>query len=162
MKMQLELRDQFAMHMQADDRLVKCVRAMDDKALELFALYPGIEREEHITGVEFTNWAALGSEVAKVTRRLELEARAIARVRYMQADAMLTARAQSAQPAEPVADSDGFIPWGGGRCPVADRVRVDIRCRDGFTDIGWADSFPWGHDGGILDITAYRLAREPV
>lgn len=88
----MTLRDYFAATCQADDRLVKCVRAMDDSALELFALHPGCEREEHITEIALTNWAALPSEVAKVTRRLELEARAIARVRYMQADAMLKAR----------------------------------------------------------------------
>ena len=88
----LSQRDYFAAHVQADDRLVKCVRAMDDAALEIFALHPTCEREEHITDVDLTCWAALPSEVAKVTRRLELEARAIARVRYMQADAMLEAR----------------------------------------------------------------------
>jgi hypothetical protein len=88
----MSLRDWFAGSMQADDRLVKCVRAMDDKALELFALHPGIEREEHITEVEFTNWHELTSEVAKVTKRLQIEARAIARIRYMQADALIAAR----------------------------------------------------------------------
>lgn len=88
----MSLRDYFAAQVQADDRLVKCIRAMDDAALELFALHPDCEREEHITDVDLTCWAALPSEVAKVARRLELEARAIARVRYMQADAMLAAR----------------------------------------------------------------------
>jgi hypothetical protein len=88
----MTLRDYFAAQCQADDRLVKCVRAMDDKALEYFALYPDSEREECITEVRYTEWHALPSEVAKVTRRLEIEAKAIARVRYMQADAMLAAR----------------------------------------------------------------------
>lgn len=32
------LRDYFAAHLQVDDRLVKCIRAMDDSALELYAL----------------------------------------------------------------------------------------------------------------------------
>lgn len=90
----MSLRDYFAAHAQADDRLVKCVRAMDDKALEVFAQYPGVEREEWITEVELTDWAALPDAVTKVARRLELEAKAIARVRYMQADAMLNAREQ--------------------------------------------------------------------
>lgn len=88
----MSLRDYFAAQCQADDRLVKVIRAMDDVALELFALHPECEREEHITEVDLTCWAALPSEVAKVRRRLELEAHAIARVRYMQADAMLKAR----------------------------------------------------------------------
>lgn len=91
----MTLRDYFAAHMQEDDRLVKCIRAMDDSALELFALHPDIEREEHITEIEFTNWGALPSQVAKIARRLELEAKAISRVRYMQADAMLKAREES-------------------------------------------------------------------
>ena len=90
----MTLRDWFAGQVQADDRLVKCVRAMDDKALELFALHPDIEREGHITEVDFTCWDALPTEVAKVARRLEMEARAIARVRYMQADAMINERSQ--------------------------------------------------------------------
>ena len=88
----MTLRDYFAAALQADDRLVKCVRAMDDSALELFALHPDAEDETWITQVELTQWVALPSEVAKVTKRLELEARAIARVRYIQADAMLAER----------------------------------------------------------------------
>lgn len=90
----VSLRDYFAANVQADDRLVKCIRAMDDKALEIFALHPDAEREEHIIEIDLTCWDALPSEVAKVARRLEIEARAIARVRYMQADAMLGARKQ--------------------------------------------------------------------
>jgi hypothetical protein len=88
----MTLRDYFAANCQADDRLVKCIRAMDDKSLEFFALYPDSERDEHITAVEYTDWSSLPSEVAKVKKRLELEANAIAKVRYMQADAMLKAR----------------------------------------------------------------------
>ena len=88
----MTLRDWFAGMVQADDRLVKCIRAMDDTALELFALHPGCEREEHIVEVNITDYTALPSEVAKVTKRLEIEAAAIARVRWMQADAMLAAR----------------------------------------------------------------------
>ena len=88
----MSLRDWFAGQAQEDDRLVKCIRAMDDTALELFALHPGVERDEHITEIDFTNWDALPSQVAKIARRLELEASAIARVRWMQADAMLEHR----------------------------------------------------------------------
>jgi len=93
----MTLRDWFAGQVQADDRLVKCVRAMDDSALEIFALHPTLEREEHITEVELTDWLALPTQVQKVARRLELEARAIARVRYMQADAMLAERSRRAE-----------------------------------------------------------------
>ena len=92
----MSLRDWFAGTMQEDDRLVKCIRAMDDSALELFALHPDAEREVWLTEVDLTNWAALPTQVAKVARRLEIEARAIARVRYMQADAMLSERQKEA------------------------------------------------------------------
>lgn len=91
----ITIRDYFAAHCQEDDRLVKCIRAMDDESLEIFARFPELEREECLTEVHMdrlTCWPSLGTEVAKVTRRLELEAKAIARVRYMQADAMLAAR----------------------------------------------------------------------
>ena len=99
----MTMRDWFAGQLQIDDRLVKCVRAMDDRALEVFgsdmtrfALHPNLEREEHITETPFplpeaTAWDAM-NEIQKVRRRLELEARAIAVVRYMQADAMLAER----------------------------------------------------------------------
>lgn len=91
----LSMRDYFATHVQADDRLVKCIRAMDDVALELFAVAPDVEREEWITETGplegKTKWHAM-TEVEKVTARLQLEAKAIAKVRFMQADAMLEAR----------------------------------------------------------------------
>ena len=88
----MTLRDWFAGQCQEDDRLVKCIRSMDDHALERFALYPDAEREERIVEVEYTDYLSMSSEVEKVARRLEIEARAIARVRYMQADAMLAER----------------------------------------------------------------------
>lgn len=98
------LRDYFAAHMQIDDRLAKCIRAMDDTALEImgegaefFARWPDVEREEAATETGpltgLTDWLAL-SEIQKVYRRLELETKALARVRYMTADAMLAARAR--------------------------------------------------------------------
>lgn len=86
----------------------------------------------------------------------------VANAAHKMADAMLAARAQSAQPAEPVADSDGWIKWEGGRCPVGHAVRVEIHMRDGFREVGNAGSFYWKDDGDTCDITAYRLAREPV
>ncbi len=88
----MSLRDYAAIHCQADDRLVKAVRAMDDNTLAIFALSPDLEREDWITELEnASNYLGL-EEVEKVVKRLSLEAKAIARVRYMQADAMLRAR----------------------------------------------------------------------
>jgi len=74
----MSLRDWFAGMVQADDRLVKCVRAMDDTDLAIFARCPTAEAD----------FMALG-EVEKYIKRFELEAKAIARVRFMQANAML-------------------------------------------------------------------------
>lgn len=93
----MTLRDWFAGQCQEDDRLVKCIRAMDDRSLELFAQHYELEREEHITALEFTDYSMLDTEVRKIARRLELEAKAIARVRFMQADAMLKEREKEAQ-----------------------------------------------------------------
>lgn len=89
----MTLRDWFAGTMQADDRLVKCVRAMDDTALEMFAKHPDSEREEWITEKMESEigWITM-TELEKITTRLTLEAKAIARVRFMQADAMLAER----------------------------------------------------------------------
>jgi len=83
--------------MQEDDRLVKCIRAMDDTALLIFATHPTAEREEWLTEClsddgRVIAWPA--EQVAKVVLRLRLEAKAIARVRFMQADAMITAGAE--------------------------------------------------------------------
>ena len=80
----MSLRDYFAAAVQADDRLVKCVRAMDDKDLAIFALCPDAEADFFVLG-----------QVEKYVLRFELEAKAIARVRYMQADAMLRARTEA-------------------------------------------------------------------
>jgi len=77
----ITLRDLFAAAVQADDRLVKSVRAMDDTDLAIFARCPDAEDD----------FMALG-EVEKYVLRFELEAKAIARVRFMQADAMLAER----------------------------------------------------------------------
>jgi len=79
----MSLRDWFAGMVQADDRLVKSVRAMDDIDLAIFAKCPEAE-------ADFT---AIG-EVEKYVKRFHLEAKSIARVRYIQADAMLAASKQ--------------------------------------------------------------------
>lgn len=60
--------------------------------------------------------------------------------------------------------ADGWMEWGGGRIPVSEGVRVDIRFRNGEERLCTeADEWVWGHfssgaDDG--DIIAWRLARE--
>lgn len=88
----MSLRAWLAGTMQEDDRLVKCIRAMDDTALLLFANHPGVEREEWITETKQLcgeNVFAGKTEVEKVVTRLLMETSAIARVRVMQADALI-------------------------------------------------------------------------
>lgn len=80
------------------------------------------------------------------------------------ADAMLAARASSAQPAakpEPAApDAGGWIEWGGGECPVDTKLLVDVEYPDGTACKRFAGEFRWdwrynGKDGG--DIVRYRV-----
>ena len=63
------LRDWFAGSMQEDDRLVRCIRAMEDNALEVFALCPGTERVEWLTETEPTQWLAMHAEYGRLDRR---------------------------------------------------------------------------------------------
>ena len=60
---------------------------------------------------------------------------------------------------------DGWIPWGGGACPVEVGTRVDVRYRDGWEGGGLASKFRWLHatqessDVKELDIIAYRVVK---
>ena len=60
-------------------------------------------------------------------------------------------------------DADGWIPWGGGECPVDGNEVVEVRLREyDETPIAGADCFGWSHDGGYDDIIAYRIVKEPA
>lgn len=64
----------------------------------------------------------------------------------------------------PVADADGWIPWAGGKCPVAFETKVDVRHRDGNEYQGFAGysiARFWDHAGEPRDIIAYRVVGEP-
>ncbi len=53
---------------------------------------------------------------------------------------------------------EGFIPWHGGECPVAEGVVGDLVCRNG--EIAKKYSLHiclWRHNGGANDIIAYRV-----
>lgn len=57
-------------------------------------------------------------------------------------------------------EDDGWITWEGGRCPVGNGVRVEVRFRDGnynYEEV--AGRWDWGCDGTGGDIVAYRTAR---
>lgn len=72
----------------------------------------------------------------------------------------------SAYPAEPVADADGWIEWGGGECPVSCDDIVDVAfaySTDGAKSISAvAKRLRWSKRGLGGDIIAYRLHNPEV
>ena len=61
--------------------------------------------------------------------------------------------------AEPQADEDGWIMWGGGECLVYAGVRVEVLLRNGKKrqeEPGWLF---WSHGQLDGDIVAYRIAK---
>ena len=71
--------------------------------------------------------------------------------------------------ADPTPDEEGWIPWGGGECPVADGVMVQIRNHSGPSDPKGKPAAFWGGKGGREKdwwatpglITHYRLVQSP-
>ena len=57
-------------------------------------------------------------------------------------------------------DADGWIPWSGGKCPVALDVLVEIRLRRGIIYQGIAAGWVWRHHGFETDIVAYRIVKD--
>jgi len=60
----------------------------------------------------------------------------------------------------PLPDADGWIPWGGGPCPVAPHVFVAARFRTEVDVRGipaLAGGLHWGRTGSTGDIVAYRV-----
>lgn len=71
-------------------------------------------------------------------------------------------------PAAPVqtapADPDGWIPWGGGECPVDEGLEIEVKLRDHTKMAGKARHFLWRHASGRPlyqrnDIIAYRVVQ---
>lgn len=52
---------------------------------------------------------------------------------------------------------DGWIPWGGGKRPVADHVKVEYQLRAGAKGSEPAKRLEWQHEGTRHDIIAYRV-----
>lgn len=70
---------------------------------------------------------------------------------------------------KPAAESDGWIDWGGGKCPVSMDTLVDVKLRDGTVlSPSCAKFFRWDHNcywNVCGDIVAYRVQRsaaEPI
>lgn len=58
----------------------------------------------------------------------------------------------------PTANTDGWIDWAGGECPVDRELPVAVKFRDGDSEEGHqAGSYRWNHRDGNGDILAYRL-----
>jgi hypothetical protein len=57
---------------------------------------------------------------------------------------------------------EGFIPWHGGECPVAEETAVDYVMRDGYViRESRAKNLRWKHINADCDIIAYRI-RKPA
>jgi len=64
---------------------------------------------------------------------------------------------------EPLPNSDGWIPWGGGDCPIPLDTKVEVSCRGPYpTSTGLARDFSWGHLEMLYDtdIVSYRVIKE--
>lgn len=70
------------------------------------------------------------------------------------------ARAEAAL-AEPQPDADGWIPWAGGECPLADGVWHRVRFRDGYEPAPIENPLDWRWTATGLrsDIIAYRVEK---
>lgn len=55
-------------------------------------------------------------------------------------------------------NAEGWIRHRGGKCPVDGGAFIDVRYRGGHIDSNInMEQFRWNHDGGSVDILAYRL-----
>jgi len=53
---------------------------------------------------------------------------------------------------------DGWIPWGGGECPVKDTMSIRVRFRNGCeSGAGAAGCCAWNHVQDGSDIVAYKV-----
>lgn len=72
----------------------------------------------------------------------------------------LEIEAARSKPAE--APSNGWIAWGGGKCPVSDVARVEyiMRSSGGVpSDVTTAGGLRWNHTGSSGDVVAYRVVK---
>ena len=57
----------------------------------------------------------------------------------------------------PAPDADGWIEWNGGKCPVGEGDRIDVKFSDGDDFFDVSSDWGWGVDAGSCNIIAYRL-----
>lgn len=58
-----------------------------------------------------------------------------------------------------VKDENGFIPWGGGECPVPSHTEIEAKLRYGDIEQEVAEWFDWSVTGVQGDIIAYRVVK---
>ena len=58
-------------------------------------------------------------------------------------------------------DSDGWIEWGGGSCPIDENVKVELKFRSSQYEniIDYAGGFSWHPKDDGTDIIAYRIVK---
>ena len=77
---------------------------------------------------------------------------------YAMADEMLLEPDSTAQP-ETAAEPDGWVAWGGGDCPVAPDIVVEVHLADDYFSTDKAIVFDWTHDCDDRNIIAYRVVQ---
>lgn len=73
--------------------------------------------------------------------------------------AALRALAAEKEAGAPAPDAEGWIPWEGGDCPVAEGTRVRVRYCTGAEDEDYAGAWFWSKFDAD-PIIAYRLSKE--
>jgi hypothetical protein len=56
---------------------------------------------------------------------------------------------------------EGFVKWEGGECPIIGHPGIEVCRRNGIIASGLTPSNGWQHDGGAMDIIAYRITPPP-
>ena len=69
---------------------------------------------------------------------------------------------QPAKSEQRATDSEGWITWNGGECPVSGDTVVETRFWDDSTDITEAGNLRWEHSNIFGDILAYRIVEQPA
>lgn len=56
-------------------------------------------------------------------------------------------------------EDDGWLPHGGGKCPIPPGTKFEYRLREGGTGapLTTASAWYWGHNDSPYDIVAYRI-----
>ena len=75
------------------------------------------------------------------------------------ADALISALYEDHNEVETV-EAD-WISWHGGRtCPVDEKMKVEVRLRNGMVLVGFAGEFVWSYYSVSSDIVSYRIIED--